>query len=160
MTKTKISISPINYSTPKNIRKLNACLSKWLKNPKDLNFVNPKIRYPFKIEKWIKLYYANKNTKTLILKENKWIIGHLSFLIKEEKSALIFHLFIDLEKRKKGYAKHLINHAEKIIKKDNIKEITLKVLRKNEIAKKLFTSLRYKAVNKKSDKLIIYKKFI
>ena len=161
MTKTKISISTINYFTPQNIRKLNACLSKWLKNPKTLNFVNPKMRYPFKIEKWIKLHYTNKNTKTFILKEDEWIIGHLSFLIiKEEESAHIFHLIIDSEKRKKGYAKKLISHAEKIIKKDNIKKITLNVLRKNEIAIKLYTSLGYKVVDKKSDRLIIFKKTI
>ena len=96
MSKTKISISAMSYKKKEDIRILGACLSNWFKNPKVLYFTSPNMSYPFNLKKWISLSYKEKNNKTIIIKIDDWIIGHLS--IKKEKepgSAHLFHLIID-----------------------------------------------------------------
>ena len=144
MSKTKISISTISYNKKEDIRILNACLSKWFNSPKILHFTSPNMTYPFNLKKWISLSYKEKNNKTIIIKIDDWIIGHLS--IKKEKeqgSAHLFHLIIDPNYLRKGFAKKLILYAERVIKYDNIKKITLNVVRKNQAARQLYYSLGY-----------------
>ena len=143
MSKSKISISTITYKKKEDIRILNSCLSNWFTDPKILHFVHPEMAYPFKIERWISLSYLHK-TSTLILKDHNWIIGHLSIRKnKESKSAHLFHLIIDSDYQRNGYAKKLIIHAEKVITKKNINKININVMKKNQIAKKLYNSLGY-----------------
>ena len=144
MSKSKISISTISYKKKENIRILNACLSNWFKNPKVLHFTSPNMTYPFNLNKWISLSYKEKNNKTIIIKIDDWIIGHLS--IKEDKeqgSAHLFHLIIDPNYLRKGFAKKLILYAEGLIKYDNIKKITLNVAKKNQAARQLYYALGY-----------------
>ena len=84
MTNSSLLISTISYNKKEDLRILSSCLSKWFANPKTLHFVQPAIRYPFKIEKWINLSYLNEST-TFVLKSNNWIIGHLSMIINKRK---------------------------------------------------------------------------
>ena len=146
MKKPKISISTITYYKKEDIRVLNACLSNWLSNPKILHFTDPRMTYPFNLKKWISLSYKEKNVYTIIIKVDNWIIGHLSIkYLKDQNSAQLFHLIIDQKKLRKGYAKKLIIYAEKIINDDeNIKNITLNVVKKNQAAKNLYYSMGYK----------------
>jgi len=70
---------------------------------------------------------------------------------EENKSlAHLFHLIIDKNQLRKGYAKKLIHHAEKILKTDDIKKIRLNVVKKNQIAKELFYSMGFRERNSKS----------
>ena len=138
MTNSRFSISSISYEKKDDIRILNSCLSEWFSNPKILNFVSPSMRYPFKIQQWINQSYSNKSN-TLVLKLENWIIGHISIRLNEQKkSAHIFHLIINPAHQKKGYGKKLISHAEKYIIKNNLKKITINVLKNNQIAKIFF----------------------
>ena len=144
MSKTKISISAMSYKKKEDIRILNACLSNWFNNPKILHLTSPNMTYPYNINKWISLSYKEKNNKTIIIKIDDWIIGHLS--IKEEKdqgTAHLFHLIIDPNYHRKGFAKKLILYGEGLINNDNIKKITLNVVRKNQAARQLYYSLGY-----------------
>tara|TARA_B100001250_G_C19769410_1_gene776367 strand:+ start:262 stop:759 length:498 start_codon:yes stop_codon:yes gene_type:complete len=144
-----ISISFIDYNNKENIRILNACLSKWFENPKILHFTDPKMNYPFNINKWISLSYKGENVKTLILKIDNWIIGHLSMKIWADKNSVhLFHLIVDPKYLRKGYAKNLIRYAENIIKIQNKKKITLHVVKKNTIAKQLYQSMGYLKLDK------------
>ena len=144
MSKSKISISTISYKKKENIRILNACLSNWFKNPKVLHFTSPNMTYPFNLKKWISLSYKEKNNKTIIIKIDDWIIGHLSIKEgKDQESAHLFHLIIDPKHLRNGYAKKLILYAEKLIKYENIKKITLNVVRKNQAARQLYFALGY-----------------
>ena len=82
------------------------------------------------------------------MKVDNWIVGHLSIKYEEDKSlAHLFHLIIDKNQLRKGYAKKLIHHAEKILKTDDIKKITLNVVKKNQIAKELYYSMGYREKN-------------
>ena len=144
MSKTKISISAMSYKKKEDIRILSACLSNWFKNPKVLYFTSPNMSYPFNLKKWISLSYKEKNNKTIIIKIDDWIIGHLSIKDeKEQETAHLFHLIIDPNYLRKGFAKKLILYAERVIKYDNIKKITLNVVRKNQAARQLYYSLGY-----------------
>ena len=150
MSKTVISISEITYYKKEDIRILSACLSNWFTDPKILHFTSPNMTYPFNIKKWISLSYKEKNIKTIIIKVDNWIVGHLSIKYEEDKSlAHLFHLIIDKNQLTKGYAKRLILHAEKILKTDDIKKITLNVVKKNQIAKELYYSMGYGGKNSK-----------
>ena len=144
MSKTKISISAMSYKKKEDIRILSACLSNWFKNPKVLYFTSPNMRYPFNLKKWISLSYKEKNNKTIIIKIDDWIIGHLSIKEKKEQgSAHLFHLIIDPNYHRKGFAKKLILYAEELINNDNIKKITLNVVKKNQAARQLYYALGY-----------------
>jgi len=144
MSKTKISISAMSYKKKEDIRILSACLSNWFKNPKVLYFTSPNMSYPFNLKKWISLSYKEKNNKTIIIKIDDWIIGHLSIKKgRKQGSAHLFHLIIDPNYLRKGFAKKLILYAERVIKYDNIKKITLNVVRKNQAARQLYYSLGY-----------------
>ena len=161
MSNSEISISTISYNKKEDLRILNACLSSWFSDPKILHFVHPGMTYPFKIGRWINLSYLNKST-TFILKYNNWIIGHLSIRInKESGSAHLFHLIIDSDYQRNGYAKKLIIHAEKVITKKNINKINVNVMKKNQIAKKLYNSLGYLDISiNKSGKIKMLKNLV
>ena len=138
MIDSRVSIASMSYKNKEDIRILTSCLSEWFSNPKLLNFVSPSMSYPFKIKQWINESYLNQS-KTLVLKLDNWIIGHISFRTNDQtKSAHIFHLIIDPVQQQRGYGKQLISHAEELIIKNNLKKITINVLIKNKIAKNFY----------------------
>ena len=150
MSKSVVSISEITYFKNENIRILSACLSNWFSDPKILHFTSPNMTYPFNIKKWISLSYKEKNIKTIIIKVNNWIVRHLSIRYDEDKnSAHLFHLIVDQNQLRKGYAKKLILYAEEILHNHAIKKITLSLVKKNQIAKELYCSMGYKKINKR-----------
>ena len=138
MTDLRLSISPMSYEKKDDIRILTSCLSKWFSNPKILNFVSPSMRYPFKIQQWINKSYS-KQSNTLVLKLDNWIIGHISIRLNDKtKSAHFFHLIIDPSQQQKGYGKKLISYAEGLIIKNNLKKIIINIQTNNQIAKKFY----------------------
>ena len=152
MANQKISISNISYKNDESVRILNSVLSKWLSDPKTLHFTSPNSKYPFNMNQWISIFYKMDNVETYVLKKENWIIGHLSVKIDENKSlAHLFHLFIDIEHRQKGYAKKIIRYVEKHIMagNDNIKAITLNCVRKNIPAITLYQSIGFQKLKEK-----------
>ena len=143
-----LSILDVSYKHGESVRVLNSIFSEWFSDPKTLHFTSPKLKYPFNINQWIKLFYtADNNTKSYILKANKWIIGHISVRINEDNnSAHLFHLIIESDNRRKGYAKKLIKYVQKKVSKDNIKCITINCVRKNNPAISLYQTLGFKKI--------------
>ena len=154
MTDSRLSISSMSYEKKNDIRVLNSCLSKWFSNPKILNLVSPSMRYPFKIQQWINQSYLNKSN-TIVLKLDNWIIGHISIQMGDQtKSAHIFHLIIDPDQQQNGYGEKLIQYAEKLILKNDLKIITLNVLKNNQFAITLFKKIGYTIIEKRNSKKI------
>ena len=147
----KVSFIEVSYHNDDDIRILNAILSNWLSNPKILHFTAPNHQYPFKINKWISLSYADQNISTFCLKLDNWIIGHISIKLNiEEKSAHLFHLIIDEKYRKKGYAKRLVEHVEqKLLDKKEFNRLSLNCVKKNQSARALYQSLGFSMVKEK-----------
>ena len=151
MEHQKVSFSTKSYKNDEHIRILNSFLSKLLSNPKTLYFTSPKIQYPYKINNWISSSYNDDNTRTYTIEIDNWIIGHLSAKLNNEtNSAHLFHLIIDENYRKKGFAKKLINHVEKkLVTENNINYITLNCVKKNEPAINLYQSIGYNIIKEK-----------
>ena len=152
MTTQKLSISNISYKNDESVRVMNTVLSKWFSNPKTLHYTSPNLKYPFNINHWISTFYRENNVETYILKDENWIIGHISIKIYESKNlAHLFHLFIDNENRQKGYAKKLIRYVEKHIidDKNNIGAITLNCVKKNIPAISLYQSMGFQKLKEK-----------
>ena len=152
MTNQKISISNISYENDENVRILASVLSKWFSDPKTFHFTSPNLKYPFNMNHWVSTFYKTNNVETFVLKDENWIIGHLSVKIDEKKNiAHFFHLFIDSENRQKGYAKKLIRYVEKhiIAGKDNIRMITLNCVKKNVPAINLYQSIGFQKLKEK-----------
>ena len=152
MANQKISISNISYENDESVRILASVLSKWFSDPKTFHFTSPNLKYPFNMNHWVSTFYKTDNVETFVLKDENWIIGHLSVKIDEKKNiAHFFHLFIDSENRQKGYAKKLIGYVEKhiIAGKDNIKMITLNCVKKNVPAINLYQSIGFQKLKEK-----------
>ena len=70
-----IVIENISYQNKKDARILEAVLTNWFRNPKELNLVDPTISYPFRYNKWVTLNYLDPDTHVFVIKKNKWVIG-------------------------------------------------------------------------------------
>ena len=108
-----ITIEKISYQNKKDARILETVLTNWFKDPKELNLTSPNMAYPFKFKKWVSVSYADMvdKTTTIVLKQDDWIIGHMSMRVIED-NAHLFHLFIAPSNRKCGLATKLVNAIE------------------------------------------------
>ncbi|MBC8323687.1 MAG: GNAT family N-acetyltransferase [Candidatus Marinimicrobia bacterium] len=128
-----VTINPVSYSNSSDRKILQACLQNWFRNPKDLQFTDPRMSYPFDFRKWCALSYTEENVKTFVIKKDKWIVAYLSVkIVNEYEFAHLFHLFVDQEHRQLGLAKMLIEHAIEMAQKLKLKYISLRVSPKNE----------------------------
>ena len=138
-------IRSVNYNNSKDAGILEACLSKWFRNPKDLNLAAPKIRFPFKFTQWKSYYLEISSTKSFVVEDKGWIVGHISLrYLPANNRAHIFHLIISPESRGSGLGKLLIARVESEARLMNCVDITLFVAQTNETAINLYENLGYK----------------
>ena len=145
MSEQEYTLEEISYSRKEDCRIMEAVLKNWFQSPKALNFVSPNLSFPFKFKKWVSVSYADivDKTTTIVLKQDDWIIGHISMRIIED-NAHLFHLFIAPSNRKCGLATKLVNAIENQGKNLGCKTFSLNIVPKNNIAKKLYEKLGYK----------------
>ena len=137
----EFTIDQVYYTNPKHVSVLEAVLTQWFKNPKDLQFTDPRMTYPFSFNRWRKLSYEQPFVDTYVLKNGKWIIGYVSVMsIPNHKQKHIFHFFIEKGNRGKGLGKWFLDHLLEKIHTADLALVTLRVLPKNEIAIKLYES--------------------
>lgn len=140
-----ISIEQVSYHNPKDARILQSCLETWFKNPKDLHLVNPSMGYPFNFNKWMTTYNAKMESITYVVKNNDWIIGHLSIQLRPQLNSIhIFHVFIDRKYRSRSYSKMLVEKTLDYAKENQILKITLAVSKANPIAIGLYENYGFK----------------
>ena len=159
MLTKEYKVEEISYKRKEDRRILEAVLRTWFKNPKLLNHVSPTLKYPFNFNEWLKIY-SKIDTRSIILKVNKWIIGHLSIKQNLKSNSIhLFHLVIDPKHIRQGYGSKLILESEKIGQYLKVKLITLNVLSNNERGLKLYRKLGYKVnLMKSSKKIFRYEK--
>jgi ribosomal protein S18 acetylase RimI-like enzyme len=145
MSEQEYTLEEISYSRKEDCRIMEAVLKNWFQSPKALNFVSPNLSFPFKFKKWVSVSYAEMVEKitTIVLKQDDWIIGHISMKVIED-NAHLFHLFIAPSHRKCGLATKLVNAIENQGKNLGCKTFSLNIVPKNDIAKKLYEKLGYK----------------
>ena len=145
MDEGEYTLEEISYSRKEDCRIMEAVLKNWFQSPKALNFVSPNLTFPFKFKKWVSVPYAEMVEKitTIVLKQDDWIIGHISMKVIED-NAHLFHLFIAPSHRKCGLATKSVNAIENQGKNLGCKTFSLNIVPKNDIAKKLYEKLGYK----------------
>jgi GNAT superfamily N-acetyltransferase len=155
MSEQEYTLEEISYSRKEDCRIMEAVLKNCFQNPKALNFVSPNLTFPFKFKKWVSVNYADMVDKitTIVLKQDDWIIGHISMRVIED-NAHLFHLFIAPSNRKCGLATKLVNTIENQGKILGCKTFSINVIPKNNFAKKLYEKLGYKETQQSKSKWI------
>ncbi len=150
-----VNIEKVSYNNKKDIRILEIVLTNWFKNPKELNLIEPRMKYPFNFKKWVAMTYLNSNINCFILKKNKWIVGIGNIIFNEDKKlARALHIFIDEKCRQKGLGTKMLKHLESLARDKKMKILTLKVTPKNEPAKYLYEKMGFKKNNNSVEKLL------
>ena len=152
MLTKEYKVEEISYKRKEDRRILEAVLKTWFKNPKLLNLVSPSLKYPFNFKDWLKIY-SRIRTRSMILKVNDWIIGHLSIRHELKLNRIhLFHLIIDPKHVRNGHGSKLTFKAEDICRYLNVNLITLNILKSNKNALKLYNKLGYQINLEKSNK--------
>ena len=156
-----IIIENVSYQNKKNARILEAALTNWFRNPKELNLVDPTISYPFRYNKWVTLNYLDPDTHAFVIKKNKWVIGIGSMkAIPNTKTVEIFHIYIDSDYRQQSLSKQILRHLESLAVKENTELMITRIMPKNIIANALLQSEGYIEKEKTGRKIKIFQKKI
>jgi len=140
-----IKIEKVSYNNSKDRQVLKTILSKWFENPKELNWTDPRLNYPFNFNKWVELTYNDYNVKSFALKEDNWVIGIGNIILnKNTKFAKALHIFIDSKYRNKGLGTKMLKYLEALAKDDNMTTISINVMPKNKRAIKLYEKIGFK----------------
>ena len=117
-----LTFKEINYDNLDDLKKLESALKNWFTNPKELNFTDPSMQYPFDMKKWININYKLNKIETIALYNNDWIIGFggVKFFEKSNR-AHIAQIYLDSDHRGKGYKKQMIDYIEDLCGKKNVK---------------------------------------
>lgn len=139
-----ISIEKISYQKKLDLRIMETVLSNWFKSPKELNWTDPRMDYPFSFKQWITLNYGDSDKKSYVIKSNDWIIGMGNMVYQNKKNrAHALHIFVDPDYRRQGLATKMIEFLEHKARRNGMEIITLRVMPKNEPAKQLYKNLGF-----------------
>ena len=156
-----ITIKKISYQNKKDARILEAVLTNWFKDPKELNLTDPKMSYPFNFKKWITLTYANQEIHSFAIKSDDWIIGIGNLMIiPETKRAHALHIFIDPDYRQQGLAEKMVRHLELLARSEKMEVMTFRVMPKNIPAIKLYKKLGFEETVPSKRKGLLFEKIL
>ena len=139
-----IEIEKINYKKQNSLTILDTILSKWFKDPKVLNFTEPKMPYPFNFNKWMKIFYYNNEIDSYVIKKDGWIVcfGSIEFISSE--TVLLKHFCAEDKKEGKGQKIRLINFFQKNSLTGEIKKIKINLMKKDFEMIKIIKNLKFK----------------
>ena len=156
-----ITIKKISYQNKKDARILEAVLTNWFKDPKELNLTDPKMSYPFNFKKWITLTYANQEIHSFAIKSDDWIIGIGNLMIiPETKRAHALHIFIDPDYRQQGLAEKMVRLLELLARSEKMEVMTFRVMPKNIPAIKLYEKLGFEETVSSKRKGLLFEKIL
>ena len=154
-------IEKISYQNKKDARILEAVLTNWFKDPKELNLTDPKMSYPFNFKKWITLTYANQEIHSFAIKSDDWIIGIGNLMIiPETKRTHALHIFIDPEYRQQGLAEKMVCHLESLARSEKMEFMTFRVMPKNKPAIRLYEKLGFEETVSSKRKGLLFEKIL
>tara|TARA_B100001113_G_scaffold151104_1_gene123893 strand:- start:217 stop:693 length:477 start_codon:yes stop_codon:yes gene_type:complete len=155
-----LSIKELNYDNLNDLRKLESALKNWFTDPKELNFTDSEMRYPFDMKKWININYKINKIKTVVLTKDDWIIGYggVKFVEKDSK-AHITQIFLDPEYRGNGYRNKIIEHLEDLASTNKVKTLTINAMKKDIYSRRVFQTLGYNEI-KNSGNIIFFEKLM
>ena len=156
-----LTIKEINYDNLDDLKKLESALKNWFTNPKELNFTDPSMQYPFDMKKWININYKLNKIETIALYNDDWIIGFGGVkFFEKSKRANIAQIYLDADHRGKGYKKQMIDYIEDLGAKKNVKTLSLSAMKKDISARTLYESIDYQEVDTKGNVITLEKTII
>ena len=152
------SIKELNYNNLDELRKLESALKNWFANPKELNFTDSEMRYPFDMKKWINVNYKLNKIQTVVLSKDNWIIGYggVKFINKGNR-AHIAQIYLDLEQRGNGYRNKIINYIQDLCVKNKIKTLTITAMKKDKSSRELYRHLGFVENEESGNKISLEK---
>ena len=153
-----LSIKELNYDNLNDLRKLESALKNWFTDPKELNFTDSEMRYPFDMKKWININYKINKIQTVVLTKDDWIIGYggVKFLEKDSK-AHIAQIFVDPNHRGNGYRNKIINYIQDLSVKNKIKTITITAMKKDKSSRELYINSGFVEKEKSGNRVYLEK---
>ena len=139
-----LSIKELNYDNLDELKKLESALKNWFANPKELNFTDSAMRYPFDMKKWINFNYILNKIQTVVLSKDNWIIGYggVKFMDKGNR-AHIAQIYLDLEQRGNGYRSKIIEYIENLSVKNKFKTLAITAMKKDKSSRELYRLLGF-----------------
>lgn len=157
----KITLDTVSYSNPQDRKILQACLSNWFADPKEFQFTDPRMTYPFDFRKWCSLSYKDDDSTSLVVKLDGWIVAYLSVKHNSDSGHVhFFHLFVDKEYRNQRFAKTILDAGVKLANELGASFITLNAVPKNERAIGIYKMAGFILDGKTSSGSLILKKEI
>ena len=155
MINQQYTLEEISYDSERDSRIMKAVLKNWFNNPKELNFVSPRLKFPFSYNQWKKSYMTSPfgTETTIVAKHNGWIIGHASFEVNVN-DLRIFHLFVETAYRHKELISNILDYIDPRAKRSNVKNILFYVSSKNILMINIFKKLGYKEEDLKKIKSV------
>jgi len=88
--------------------------------------------------------YANDDIHSFALVNEKWIVGIGNLMIIQDSNrAHALHIYIDKEYRGQGLGEKMMKYLESLAREKQIETMTLRVMPKNEPARKLYEKLGF-----------------
>lgn len=153
-----LSIKELNYDNLDELRKLESALKNWFANPKELNFTDSEMRYPFDMKKWININYKINKIQTVVLSKDNWIIGYggVKFSYKN-RIAHIAQIYLDPEHRGNGYRNKIIEYIQDFSVQNKIKTLTITAMKKDEYSRELYLDLGFIESDKSGNRISLKK---
>ena len=156
-----ITIEKISYQNKKDARILETVLTNWFKDPKELNLTSPNMSYPFNFKKWAKIFYADQEIHSFVIKSEDWIIGIGNLrIMPDTKIAHAYHIFIDPNYRQQGLAEKMVRNLESLGRSEKMEVMTLRVVPKNKPAIKLYKKLGFEETKSSKRKGLTFEKML
>ena len=153
-----LAIKELNYDNLNDLRKLESALKNWFANPKELNFTDSEMRYPFDMKKWININFKINKIQTVVLTKDEWIIGYGGVkFVEKDCRAHIAQIFLDQEFRGNGYRYKIIEYIEDLAAKNKVKTLTINAMKKDKNSRELFQTLGYRKKNNSGNVIILEK---
>ena len=111
--------------------------------PEDMKLANPYASFPYKEAEWASTFHNNPDSCSLIFRLNGVVVGHTSFLPKEDDLYLCY-VILHPDYRGKNLAPEMIKLSEEFSRLNySHQELHLNVNKGNERAKKLYLNQGY-----------------
>ena len=129
-----IEVKKINIHREKNLKLIENILKNWFTNPKNLNFSEPHIKYPFSFKKWIKKFYQFNRFQGFFLIKKDWIVSFVIIEYLSRGNIEIKHISCKPNYIERG--KNLVYFIDNFLIKSNEKslsQIIIKVVKNDNI---------------------------
>ena len=129
-----IEVKKINIHREKNLKLIENILKNWFTNPKNLNFSEPHIKYPFNFKKWIKKFFQFDKFQGFFLIKKDLIVSFVIIEYLSQEKIEIKHTSCkpNYNEREENII-YFIKYFFKNFDKNSFSQIIIKVVKNDKI---------------------------